>query len=163
MDRSTLSLPVVRFAAAVLAAAVLAGPNALAGQDHGARAEATALAAQLMSPFCPGRLLVDCTSSQAYALRDEIARRLAAGETPEAIRADLVRLYGAAILGAPEPRGIGLLAWILPALLAGGTALGVGWKVARAARAGAAPPRVPVASGGGAMFARLDDELRDLD
>jgi cytochrome c-type biogenesis protein CcmH/NrfF len=80
----------VALAAALLAAA--AAPAA--AQDQESRAQASALAGQLMSPFCPGRLLVDCTSSQAYELRDDIARRLAAGESREAIRADLVGQYG---------------------------------------------------------------------
>lgn len=92
------------------------------------RQQAADLAGQLMSPFCPGRPLVDCTSSQAYDLRETISRRLTAGESVDAVRAGLVREYGAAILGAPAPVGIGLLAWFGPALLGLATSAAVTWK-----------------------------------
>jgi cytochrome c-type biogenesis protein CcmH/NrfF len=146
----------------VLATVLLAAPAAQA-QPTSPRQQAADLAGQLMSPFCPGRLLVDCTSSQAYDLRETISRRLTAGESVDAVRADLVREYGAAILGAPAPVGVGLLAWIGPALLGLATFAGVTWKVWRAARAGAVPPLVPAAAGDAGVLARLDDELRALD
>jgi cytochrome c-type biogenesis protein CcmH/NrfF len=146
----------------VLAAALLVTPAADA-QSASPRQQAADLAGQLMSPFCPGRLLVDCTSSQAYDLRETISRRLTAGESVDAVRADLVREYGAAILGAPAPEGIGLLAWFGPALLGLATFAAVTWKVLRAARAGAALPLVPAAAGDARVLAQLDDELRDLD
>jgi cytochrome c-type biogenesis protein CcmH/NrfF len=147
-----------------LAAALLAAVAApAAAQDQESRAQASALAGQLMSPFCPGRLLVDCTSSQAYELRDDIARRLAAGESREAIRAELVGHYGTGILGAPAARGVGLLAWVVPALLGVVTALAVGSKVARSVRAAVASPPVAAATGDADVLLRLDDELRDLD
>jgi cytochrome c-type biogenesis protein CcmH len=142
--------------AALAAPAVAQGPSA--------KQQAADLAGQLMSPFCPGRLLVDCTSSQAYDLRDEIARRIAAGELASAVKAGLVRQYGSGILGAPAAQGVGWLAWLLPALLAMVTAGAVAVKVGQAVRVG---PPVPAAAGAGAVDAaaltRLDDELRDLD
>jgi len=148
----------------VLLVLTLAWPGAVAAQPS-PRQQATDLAAQLMSPFCPGRLLVDCTSSQAYDLREAIAARIAAGETVESVRADLVRQYGHEILGAPPAEGVGMLAWVLPALLGALTAVAVGRKIARAARAGAAPRLATAAAGAvdATALARLDDELRDLD
>lgn len=154
----------LRLAVFALALALADQPGASAAQSS-PRQQAADLAAQLMSPFCPGRLLVDCTSSQAYDLREAIAERLAAGESVEAVRADLVRRYGREILGAPPAEGVGWLAWWLPALLGVVTAVAVGRKIARAARAGAVPRLAAAAAGAvdASVLARLDDELRDLD
>lgn len=126
--------------------------------------EASDLAHQLMSPFCPGKLLSDCTSPNAGVLREEMAKRIAAGESAEAVKADVVRRYGAAILGAPEAEGIGLLAWVLPALLGVASAAAIAWKIVHAARE-TRDRQVSVAAAGAdaARLARLDDELRDLD
>jgi len=151
-------LVVVLFAA--IAALVAPAPG---GAQVSPRQQAADLSSQLMSPFCPGRRLVDCTSSQAYDLRETIAARLTAGESVDAVRADLVRQYGHEILGAPPAEGVGWLAWLLPALLGVVTAVAVGRKIARAARAGAAPRLAAAGAVDASALARLDDELRDLD
>lgn len=150
-----------RAAVVILLAGALAAP--VLAQSP-ARQQASDLARELMSPFCPGKLLADCTSSYAGELRDAITKRLEAGESVEAIKADLVRQYGREILGAPPAEGVGLLAWLVPALLGLATAVGIGLKVARAARDTRLAAQ-PVAVGGAdaAVLARLDDELRDLD
>jgi cytochrome c-type biogenesis protein CcmH/NrfF len=149
--------------AALVAALTLAAP--LAAQTP--REQAWDLAHELMSPFCPGKLLAECTSSLAGELREDVAKRIAAGETREAVKADLIRQYGKEILGAPEAEGVGLLAWVLPALLGVLTFGGIGWKIARAARAGQeAALAAPLAATAGAdarTLSQLDDELRDLD
>lgn len=149
--------------AALVAALTLAAP--LAAQTP--REQAWDLAHELMSPFCPGKLLAECTSSLAGELREDVAKRIAAGETREAVKADLIRQYGKEILGAPEAEGVGLLAWVLPALLGVLTFGGIGWKIARAARAGQeAALAAPLAATVGAdarTLSQLDDELRDLD
>jgi cytochrome c-type biogenesis protein CcmH len=156
-----------RLAAALLGAVVALGTAPLTARDGDSRAQAATLASQLMSPFCPGRLLTDCTSPQAFDLREAIAGRLAAGESVDAVRADLLRQYGDAILGAPRAEGVGVLAWILPALLGAVTLAGVAWKVAQATRlavtAGPAVATAGATAGDTALFAQLDDELRQLD
>ena len=76
-------------------------------QPPSPKQQAADMAGQLMSPFCPGRLLADCTSPNAGELRQAIAARIAAGETADAVKADLVRRYGTAILGAPQPKASG--------------------------------------------------------
>lgn len=128
------------------------------------RQQAADLSRELMSPFCPGKLLADCTSSLAGDLRTRIRTRLEAGEAKAVVKADLVREFGPEILGAPPAEGVGWVAWLLPAVLAIGTAGAIGRKVMQAARAGA---QVPAAVGAGgadaAALTRLDDELRDLD
>lgn len=148
--------------AALVTSLALAAP--LAAQTP--KEQAWDLAHELMSPFCPGKLLAECTSSLAGELREDVAKRIAAGETRDAVKADLIRQYGKEILGAPEAEGVGLLAWVLPALLGVLTFGGIGWKIARAARAGqAAASLTPITATGSdsATLAQLDDELRDLD
>jgi cytochrome c-type biogenesis protein CcmH len=148
------------------AALAMVAAGAVAGAQAPPSQQAADLARQLMSPFCPGKLLSDCTSSQAYELRDVITARLEAGETVEAVRADLVRQYGAAMLGAPDATGFGLLAWVVPALIGLATAAGIGLKVARATRATLEGQAVPAAAAAGldaGALSRLDEELRDLE
>ncbi len=150
--------------AGIVASLVLVAP--LAAQTP--KEQATDLAHELMSPFCPGKLLAECTSSYAGELRQAVEQRIAAGETKDAVKADLIRQYGKEILGAPEAEGVGLLAWALPAIIGVLSAAGIGWKVLRAARAGqAASLGAPLAATAGgaeaAALAQLDDELRDLD
>lgn len=142
---------------------LLARVPAAWAQAPSPKQQASDLAHQLMSPFCPGKLLSDCTSPNAGALREEMTTRIAAGEPAEAVKADLVRQYGAEILGAPEAEGVGLLAWVLPALLGLASAIAIGWKIAAAARETRARPVTAAAGVDAATLAQLDDELRDLD
>lgn len=72
----------------------------------------------LMSPFCPGRLLIDCPSSQADAMRERIAGEEAAGRSRDDVVADLYAEYGDIIWQAPRAEGFGLAAYIIP-LVAG--------------------------------------------
>ena len=157
-----MSLPRRHVLAMLIAGLALAAPAAQTPKE-----QATDLAHELMSPFCPGKLLAECTSSLAGDLREDVAKRIAAGETRDAVKADLIRQYGKEILGAPEAEGVGLLAWVLPALLGVLTFGGIGWKIARAARAGQeaalASPLVASAGADASTLSRLDDELRDLD
>ena len=83
--------------------------------------EALKLFNTVMSPYCPGALLADCTSSKAAVLRDEIRAELARGRDPQEIVDELIVDYGQQILGAPPLEGAGIVAWILPilALVAG--------------------------------------------
>jgi cytochrome c-type biogenesis protein CcmH len=83
------------------------------------------LIASLQSPFCPGLTLDSCPSWYADSLRTEIRQRMAAGESPEAIRDQLARDFGQRILGEPTWRGFDVLGWIGPGvlLLLGGSVL----------------------------------------
>ena len=54
-----------------------------------------------------------------------LAYGLAAGESPEAIKAYFVERYGEWILLAPKREGFNLLVWVLPFLGMGGGVLGL--------------------------------------
>ena len=100
--------------AALLGVAILlpAGPGSTESapsQVERAR-KAHAFVRTVMSPFCPGRTLTDCPSPDAAALREEIRQRLASGVSEDAIRGELERRYGMAVVA--EPRSA--WAWIIP-------------------------------------------------
>lgn len=129
--------------------------------------EATDFFHNLMSPYCPGLLLADCRSEGGRQLRAEISARLASGETREAIETDLVVRFGPGIRTVPGLEGIGLVAWVGPALL-GIVGLGLALFAIRrltgAAVTGAAvgSDRETVTADR-ALDERLQDELAALD
>ena len=71
-------------------------------------------------PTCRGLSAEQSDAPSAESIRDEVRRRVEAGETDAQIRGYLVSRYGEDILLRPETGGIGLLVWALP--LVGGTA-----------------------------------------
>jgi cytochrome c-type biogenesis protein CcmH/NrfF len=143
--------------------ASLPAAGEVAESGHG---RAFAIAGNLMSPFCPGRLLSECQSRGAFDLREEIATRLDRGESPQAIVDDLVRRYGDGIRGVPGLQGFGLVAWTMPLVLAGGTlAVLVVWlrRSTRLRQAGGPHSRERAALDDLPFAARLDEELRAID
>lgn len=144
--------------------ALMVPPSAHADMT-GARQQAFTLSGQLMSPFCPGLLLSSCQSQGAHDLKAEITRRLEAGETQEVIVADLVRRFGPNIRGAPEMRGVGLIAWLGPAVIGGVGVLILGVALRRFARPGPdAEAGTPTqAESSPELSARVDEELDALD
>ncbi len=135
-----------------LAFAMLA---AAAPPAHAAQGWAYDLMNELMSPYCPGRLLADCPSPQAQTLRMWLIVQEASGRPRAEVEAEMVARYGESILGAPKAEGIGLAAYVLPAaaFLAGGGLLF--WFLRRQTRVPPTPPQV-------AASAPLDPELERL-
>lgn len=72
------------------------------------------VAGDLMSPACPGRTLLNCTSSQAEQWRELIRQKLAQGESKEQILRYFIDIGGEGILAAPPKKGFALTAWLLP-------------------------------------------------
>jgi len=89
--------------------------------------EVNAVATELYCPLCPGLRLDVCELKVCEDMRQEIAERLAAGQTPEEIKAYFAEQYGPKVLGAPEKKGWGWLVWLLPAALAVTAVLVVLW------------------------------------
>jgi cytochrome c-type biogenesis protein CcmH len=133
------------------------------------------LEGRLLAPCCwdSSRQTLDIHGSPiANELRTEIRSRLKAGDTPDAIEADLVRRYTTKILAAPTDDRIPRMGFLLVVAL-GGAFVFAATRVAKwrrqtepAASAGAAQP----ASGGGAKpgapdewDAQIDSELEDRD
>jgi cytochrome c-type biogenesis protein CcmH len=84
--------------------------------DHSPAARAARLEHQLACPVCEGQSVADSNSPQSRAIRDDIPRRIAAGQTDAEIRAFYVSRYTEKILETPSNSGLGLVAWGLPAL-----------------------------------------------
>lgn len=154
-------------AAALLAAALLAAVSAAAEPTtNAARPEggttAPSLAAstsaaskpwspslerELMSPYCPGRSLIECPSEKAVELRLWIHAQERAGASRASVEALLFEQFGDQLRHGPRAEGWGLMAYLVPgaALLAGG-AFVVGFlRRQGASSAPAAPAATPPA------------------
>ena len=115
-------LATVALAAVVVVALVVAG----AGRAHPPRSPAArteAIAGDLRCPVCQGLSIADSHSPTAESIKEDIRRRVDAGESNAAIKAHYVDSYGEWILLRPNAYGVGALVWALPVgalLLAGG-------------------------------------------
>ncbi len=90
---------VVRFLLAVsVVVPLLAAP--VQGQDRGqVEKDANEIYNSLLSPFCPGRLIANCPSSQAADLRNQIREQLEAGATKDEAVNELYATWGEEVLG----------------------------------------------------------------
>lgn len=127
--RHFASLAVVAFVVGTFAVPTLAAPApgeqpAAADQDDGSYVPgAAALEGRIMAPCCWTQTIDIHGSEISTELRQEIRRRLRAGETADAIQASLVERYGARILAVPADSPLKKIAIGLAALLG---AAGVG-------------------------------------
>lgn len=111
---------------------------------------------ELMSPFCPGVTLAECTSSHAASLKMWIVLQASAGRSEQDIREELYERYGDQIRPTPKAEGIGIAAYVIPVVvfLAGGGF--VAWFLRRATRSPSqAPPAAP-------LDAELDRKLDEV-
>ena len=84
-----------------------------------ATARAAALGDLLNSPFCPGKTLSTCTSSQAFELRKEMQALIKEGKSDEEILARLRRAFDLMSLEAPPQPWYVMLVPILPFVFGG--------------------------------------------
>jgi cytochrome c-type biogenesis protein CcmH len=117
--------------------------------------QALALARELRCPDCQALSVAESQTSAAAAIRRQIVEQLAAGKTPDQVRAYFVRRYGDWILLEPSSA---LAWWVPPAVLL----LGVGilaWWLRRAP--GAATP--PSAGADAGVREQISNEVEQLD
>jgi cytochrome c-type biogenesis protein CcmH/NrfF len=117
------------------------------------------LAAELMSPFCPGRTLADCPSPAAANIRMWILVQAAAGRTKEDVEDELLARYGDRIRSAPKAEGFGWAAYLVPLGVFVGGGLLVVYVLRRMTR-GAPPAPPPTArTADPELERRVDEEL----
>lgn len=145
-------------AGALVAGALLAAAPAPAADDP----YAMELYTGLMSPYCPGRALIDCPSGQAAELRAWIAEQEQAGRSRGEVEQELFARYGDVILQAPRVEGFGVMAYVLPivAFVIGGAIVWVFLRRQAAAGAGAPVSPRPLAPLDPELERRIDEELR---
>jgi cytochrome c-type biogenesis protein CcmH len=119
---------------------------------------------ELMSPYCPGRSLVECPSQKATELRLWIQGQERAGVTRTAVEQELFRRYGDTLRHAPRAEGFGLWAYLVPAaaLLAGGALVVVFLRRQSVPATATATEPGPCAPGrrDAELERRLEEELR---
>jgi cytochrome c-type biogenesis protein CcmH len=148
---------VIRLLAGVLAALALGG-SALTGHAIASPPRQADLEAEIVCPTCKTTLDMS-TSPIAARMKSFIRVRIAAGDTSEQIKAQLVAQFGPAVLAEPPKRGFDLLAWLLPlAALALGIvvvgALAWTWSRRRDSRPGEREPELDPD-----LERRVDEEL----
>lgn len=89
-------------------------------------AQAAEVAGQLRCLVCRNQSVLESNASLSREMQSLIRERLAAGETPDEVKAYFVSRYGEFVLLQPEARGINLLVYALP-----GAALLLGLLIAR--------------------------------
>ncbi len=155
-DRATL-VQAIRLALAVLVMVPLLA-TATHGQDREQiEKDANEIYNSLLSPFCPGRLIANCPSSQATDLRNQIRNQLEAGATKDEVIDELYAIWGEEVLGGRRgPLSYGVPIGVI--LLAGG--LMVMWLRSTSRRSVAQV--VPAEQLDPAAEKRLEEELAEL-
>jgi cytochrome c-type biogenesis protein CcmH len=100
-------LGVVLVAALVVGTRVPGGPPSESQRVH-------RIASEIRCPTCRGLSAAESDAAAARAVREEILRRVRAGQSDDQIRAFLASRYGDDILLRPPSRGLGALVWVLP-------------------------------------------------
>ena len=72
------------------------------------------IAAEVRCPTCEGLSVAESDAPSSRTIRDDIRRRVEAGESNGEIRAYLVSRFGKDILLKPEATGVSALVWALP-------------------------------------------------
>lgn len=101
--------PLAHFILVVAALAVLNAPVAAqepVWQD---------IAGELMSPACPGRTLLNCTSEHAGQWQELIRQKIAEKVPKDEIMQYFINMGGEEVLASPPKRGFTLTVWLLPA------------------------------------------------
>jgi len=154
---------------ASLAACIALGASfgaAAAARASDERGWGYALANELMSPWCPGFALPDCSSGYAADLRLWILEQERLGRPREEVKAEILARYGEKMLQAPKAEGWGILAYAIPAaIILGGLAVLVTFLRSQGATARASDVEVGIAALAldPLLLTRVDRELESYE
>ncbi|MGH2753878.1 MAG: cytochrome c-type biogenesis protein [Actinomycetota bacterium] len=122
MNKTTLAMAAcaaVLFGAIAWVAFAPSGPGSF-------KERVDSVASSLRCPVCESLSVKDSTSDVAQEMRGRIEEGMRAGRSADEIKASFVEAYGESVLLTPEPRGVNLVAWVVPVLsLLGGGALAI--------------------------------------
>ena len=104
------------------------------GSSNTPAARANRLQHQLACPECQGETVADSNAVSARAIRADIPKRIAAGQSDDEIKAAYVQQYGTKVLLTPGNSGIDIVAWMVPALAVLLGACGIGYSLWRWSR-----------------------------
>jgi cytochrome c-type biogenesis protein CcmH len=108
----------------LLASSVSVGTAQVASTDTALERRTSEVASQLRCPVCQGESLQDSPSALAQEMRSVVRDQLAAGRTPDEVKAYFVSKYGEWILLQPRAKGLNLVVYLAPFLvIVGGTLL----------------------------------------
>ena len=127
MGRLLAALFIASFALSPARGQVTTQPPA----DSALEARTSAVASQLRCPVCQGLSIQDSPSELAQSMRAVVRDQLAAGKTPDEVKAYYVSKYGEWILLAPKPSGFNLVAYLLPVVIVIGGGLVIALAVRR--------------------------------
>jgi len=118
LQRARAGLPglLVPIALAVgLAALIIV---AAGGQPPASQAQQVQqIAAGLHCPICKDLSVADSPAPLAQQMRQEIAQKVRAGESPDQIRAGFVAAYGDSVLMSPPRQGVAAVVYYVPVLV----------------------------------------------
>jgi len=125
------------------------------------------VASELMSPACPGRLVINCSSGEADQLRTLIKQKVDEGWNKKQIMKYFADIYGDEYLAAPAKQGFYLLAWVVPFAVVGVGAFVILLVMRIWRKSGRLKESIPLEtlSGAdkGALSEKLDEELNKFD
>jgi cytochrome c-type biogenesis protein CcmH len=98
--------------AIVLATVLIAGTRS--GATPTAAQRALSLEQSIKCPVCRGQSVAESDSEASKAIRTEVERRIAAGQSDTEIRAYFAQTLGDDILLRPPSSGWGGLIWVIP-------------------------------------------------
>ncbi|PRQ06360.1 cytochrome c-type biogenesis protein [Enhygromyxa salina] len=135
--------------------------------DLQAESLARDIAAEMPSPYCPGRSIASCPTQAARELEDDILGLAKQGQDREQIETALVSRFGEEKMGAAQQSEI-LVAIILGAVLALAMIVVFARKwlrpaAAQAASGEGAKSSAPLAKVSADELDRLEDELDEID
>ena len=122
----------------VVGVALLIGGRTDGGGPATPAQRAQRIATEVRCPTCSGLSAAESEAPASVAVREEIGRRVDAGESDQEVRAFLVGRYGRDILLTPGGSGVAGLVWALPVA---GLVLAAGGLVLTFRRRRAGPPR----------------------
>ena len=85
--------------------------------DPANEAKARALMEELRCLVCQGQSIADSNAEMAGDMRSLVRTRIAAGESPDSIRAWLIKSYGDYVTYDPPMSGVSAPLWIAPIVL----------------------------------------------